>query len=85
MSSISKVAILLAAYNGENYLSEQLDSILSQKQVEVEVFISLDQSSDGSIDVINEYVKKHKRCALKRRSICVLNEIHTSFICRVNG
>ena len=64
MSSISKVAILLAAYNGENYLSEQLDSILSQKQVEVEVFISLDQSSDGSIDVINEYVKKHKNIKL---------------------
>ena len=35
--------------------------------------------------VSENYVNKQKRCALKRWSFLVLNEIHTSFLCRVNS
>jgi rhamnosyltransferase len=43
-----RFAILLAVYNGMQYAQEQLDSILGQRGVEVEIFVSVDKSSDGS-------------------------------------
>jgi rhamnosyltransferase len=43
-----KVAVLLAAYNGMQWIEEQLDSILSQSGVDVAVYISIDPSCDGT-------------------------------------
>lgn len=45
---LPKCAVGLAAFNGVYWLSDQLDSILNQSQVSVTVFVSVDQSSDGS-------------------------------------
>ena len=42
------VAILLATYNGKDWLVEQLNSLLSQSGVKVHVFISDDFSTDGT-------------------------------------
>lgn len=41
-----KVAVLLAAYNGMHWIAEQTKSILEQKHVNVELFISIDLSDD---------------------------------------
>ncbi len=46
--SMPRIAVLLAAYNGVQWLESQIDSILEQQQVAVTVFISVDQSSDGT-------------------------------------
>ncbi len=43
-----KVAVLLAAYNGMQWIEEQLASILSQLAVDVTVYISIDPSTDGT-------------------------------------
>lgn len=43
-----KVAVLLAAYNGMQWIEEQLDSILAQTAIEVTLFISIDPSIDGT-------------------------------------
>jgi len=43
-----KVAVLLAAYNGMQWIEEQLASILGQQAVDVSVFISIDPSTDGT-------------------------------------
>ena len=43
-----RIAVCLAVYNGVQWLAEQLDSILAQTGVSVKVFVSVDQSSDGS-------------------------------------
>lgn len=48
------VAVLMSTYNGESYLREQVESILSQKDVDVELVIRDDGSTDGTIDIINE-------------------------------
>lgn len=42
------VAVLLAAYNGLEWLDEQLQSILQQEDVVLHVFISVDLSDDGT-------------------------------------
>jgi rhamnosyltransferase len=45
---VPRVAVLLAAYNGMQYIAEQMDSILAQIGVDVTVFISVDRSTDGT-------------------------------------
>jgi rhamnosyltransferase len=48
-----KVAVLLAVYNGMQNLSEQVDSILGQVEVDVALVVSVDRSSDGCEDWFN--------------------------------
>ncbi|QAX86222.1 glycosyl transferase [Pseudomonas sp. DTU12.3] len=43
-----KVAVLLAAYNGMQWIEEQLDSLIKQSGVDVAVYISVDRSTDGT-------------------------------------
>jgi len=43
-----KVAVLLAAYNGMEWIGEQVDTILNQSGVDVTIFISVDLSTDGT-------------------------------------
>lgn len=43
-----RCAVLLAAYNGERWILEQIESILSQKDVDVFLFISVDLSDDST-------------------------------------
>lgn len=43
-----RVLVLLAAFNGTEFLAEQMDSILSQHAVAVQVIVSIDRSSDGT-------------------------------------
>ncbi len=50
-----KCLILLATYNGENYIKEQLDSILGQVAVDVKIIVSDDMSSDKTLSIIKAY------------------------------
>ena len=45
-------AIGLAAFNGVLWLDDQLDSILAQKGVRVQVFVSVDSSKDGTEELV---------------------------------
>lgn len=51
----SRISVALATYNGEKYLSQQLDSILCQLDGEDEVIISDDGSNDATISIIEKY------------------------------
>ena len=46
----SKVAVLLAAHNGLEYIEKQILSIKKQKDVYVKIFISVDKSDDGTYE-----------------------------------
>jgi len=46
----TRVAILCATKNGEPWIAEQVESILSQFGLVVDIFFSDDQSSDGTVD-----------------------------------
>ena len=50
---MKKVAIILATYNGERYLSEQLESLRKQTYKNIKVYIHDDGSSDKTLDIIN--------------------------------
>lgn len=45
---IPTVAVLLATYNGISWIAEQVASILGQTGVDVKLFVSDDQSTDGT-------------------------------------
>lgn len=49
-----KIAVLLAAYNGMQWIEEQIDSILNQTNVDVTVFISVDLSTDNTYEWCKE-------------------------------
>lgn len=51
----------MATYQGENYLREQIDSILEQSYGNFRLLISDDMSQDGTREILNEYVEKDKR------------------------
>lgn len=57
----NKVLILLATFNGEKFLAKQLQSIIDQKNIEIELLISDDFSSDNTFQIINKFKKKYKK------------------------
>lgn len=50
-----KVAILLATYNGERFLDEQLRSIISQSHANWMIVVSDDGSTDGTRTLLQDY------------------------------
>lgn len=54
---MNKISILLASYNGERYLSQQIDSIINQTFEDWNLFISDDGSSDSTLNIIDKYIK----------------------------
>jgi len=59
-----KIAILLTAYNGEKYISQQLDSILNQTFPDWELLVRDDCSTDSTIDIIRSYMERDSRISL---------------------
>ena len=55
-----KVDILLATYNGEKYIKEQIESILNQTYKNIQIIISDDCSKDGTRQILKEYEKNDK-------------------------
>lgn len=57
---MKKILVLLATYNGEKYLREQLDSVLDQKGVHVEILIRDDGSTDNTKRILRQYQKSKR-------------------------
>ena len=45
------ILVLVAAYNGERYIGEQLDSILAQTVKGIRILVSDDCSTDGTAQI----------------------------------
>ena len=53
------IAILMATYNGERYLAEQLDSLLAQTCQDWHLYVHDDGSQDGTIAILNSFASAH--------------------------
>lgn len=62
------IDILMATYNGENFLSTQIESIICQTFKDWHLFIQDDCSTDNTLSIINEYAKKDSRITLIRNN-----------------
>lgn len=49
------ISVCMATYNGEKYIKEQIESILSQLGENDELIISDDNSSDNTVEIIKEF------------------------------
>ncbi len=55
------ISVCIATYNGENFIREQLDSIIKQLGEKDEIIISDDGSTDRTIEIIESYNDKRIR------------------------
>ena len=53
------VSVILASYNGEKYIKEQIDSILAQTYPIYEILIGDDGSADNTMSILNDYACKY--------------------------
>lgn len=52
------LSVALCTYNGEAYIAEQLDSILSQEKPVSQIIICDDGSTDGTLKTLSEYTAR---------------------------
>lgn len=73
----NKVTILMATFNGEKYISQQLDSIIKQTYSNWELWIRDDDSIDNTIKIVRDYMDIDDRIKLYQDEIgnlgCVEN------------
>lgn len=65
---LPRVLVMMASYNGELYISEQIESILAQHDVEVFLQISDDGSSDNTCEICESYAAKYPRVNFRKNS-----------------
>ncbi|MDC7953518.1 glycosyltransferase [Liquorilactobacillus mali] len=53
------VAVMMSVFNGGNFLDEQIISILSQKNVHLDMYIRDDGSYDSSRKILNKYAHRN--------------------------
>jgi glycosyltransferase involved in cell wall biosynthesis len=58
------VQVLLSTYNGTTYLRPLMESLLAQDYPQVEIFVRDDGSSDGTINLLQEYATSFSNVTL---------------------
>lgn len=51
---------MMATYNGEKYIEQQIESILNQNSIELTLWISDDGSNDQTVAICEKYARKYK-------------------------
>ena len=59
-----KVSIIIPAYNVEKYISRCLKHSLAQSYSNIEILVVDDESTDGTVRIIKDYMKKDPRIKL---------------------
>ena len=85
MNSEKKVSIVMATYNGSLHLREQLDSIYSQTRIPDEVVVVDDNSTDGTLKILDEYHHKYGLLYLKNKVNLGVSRNFEKAICNCCG
>ena len=64
MNKNPEISVIMPVYNGEKYLKEAIESILSQTYENFEFLIVYDVSSDSSLSIIQKFQEKDERIIL---------------------
>ena len=56
-----KVSVIIPVYNVKSYLRQCMDSVVGQTLKEIEIICVDDQSTDGSLQILQEYAEKDDR------------------------
>lgn len=58
---MTKVSIIMPVYNGEDYLAQSIESVLSQTLDDFELICVDDGSTDGSLEILNGFAENDSR------------------------
>jgi len=58
------ISIIMATYNGEKYICQQIDSILNQTYQNFELIIGDDCSKDSTVQIAEKYAAEDKRISI---------------------
>ena len=64
----STVTVLLAAYNGEAYIRQMIESILSQDHKDIRIILSDDNSTDATASILDAYAAEYPHIITHYRS-----------------
>lgn len=78
-NNMAKVAIVMAAYNGEKYIAEQITSILNNSYKDIELHICDDGSTDGTEEIVASFVERYPRKVFYHRNEKNLGVIRNFF------
>ncbi len=67
MNEGPRIAVLLATYNGQQWIGEQLDSVFSQTDCNVDVFVNDDGSADQTLEAIAAHPAAARIAVSKRK------------------
>ena len=59
-----RVAVCLAAYNGMSWIEAQVDSILTQENVDIRIIVAVDHSADGTEEWLRAFAARDPRVIL---------------------
>ena len=68
MTKPALVTVMIPLYNKERYISDCLESVLTQTWKHIEIVVVDDESTDGSIDIVEKYTKLDERIILIKNS-----------------
>lgn len=68
------ISVVMATYNGERFLREQLDSIINQTYPNIEIIVVDDQSTDGTVAILNSYAAKYPNIKV------YVNEVNLGYV-----
>ncbi len=57
---LPKISAVIPSFNQARFLSETIESILSQNYPSLEIFVADGGSTDGSADILYEYASRYK-------------------------
>lgn len=66
---LPRVYVMMATYNGEKYVTEQIESILHQEGVEITLRICDDGSSDGTMGIVERLCARNPNIDVTRNKV----------------
>ncbi|MCF0056994.1 glycosyltransferase family 2 protein [Dyadobacter sp. CY356] len=66
MAESPLISIALCTYNGEEFIKEQMDSLLCQSYANLEIIVVDDCSTDNTVSVLNQFVVNNTKIKLYR-------------------
>ena len=61
--------VLIANYNSSKYIDQCLISVINQKYEKIEIIVVDDNSSDNSLEILNNYIDQIKLIKKKKKLV----------------
>lgn len=64
------ISVIIPAYNAEDYLKECIESVINQTYTNLEIIIINDGSTDGTLNIANDYGNRDNRITIINQKNC---------------